>query len=347
MSEQDVRSPGNPMVARQRQRALYRLGCTAAAARNQQRASKHFEEALQLALELDELDATAESAFALAGAHRALHRFGAAVSALEIALMALTAAGGTEPDPPPALLGRMADAKLALATCEYVRGHFDAAQHWLEQADALIPRLAKRHAAGGSVAATRALLARARGEPEVALRQALVALDLAEVGHDATLRWARALVVECTLDLAELLPAGPAGATGGTLLALARGYVDDPPRLPTPGRQRSDAPPLSLADGVAYLASIRYLRLAGAAGTADRLAAYERLIAAAEQPGNEALRGLAFSALGDDLAARGAHTPALRAYEVALQEIDGGDMAAIGLRARRALLRYREDHLDE
>lgn len=341
-----TRSVHRPMAAHQRQRVCYLLGRAAAAGLDHQRAVIHFEKALQLALGLDDVNAVAASAQSLAAAHWALQRFGAAVSALEVCAVMLGAVGCADSVVPPALLVRTEDTMLALATLEYVRGHFEAAERWLDQADALVPRLADKRAASSASAATHALLARARGKPEVALRHALVALDLAEVGRDATLGWVRGLIVECALDLAELLAGGPAGAAGRALLALAHGYVDDSPRLPKAGRRHGEAPPHLLADGVIYLASVRYLRLADAADTAERLTAFERLIAIAERYDNKALLGLAFTALGDDLAACGAQRPALRSYEAAHRAIDGLDMAGFGLRAQRALLRHREAHLE-
>lgn len=338
-------SLGRPMSPHQRQRVLYLLGCGAAAKHDHQRAIGYLEDAFALALDLDDTEAIAESTFALGREHSALHHFAESVNATEICVVAVTAAGGTEVGAPPPLLTRTAEAMLALATCEYVRGHFDAAENWLDQADALIPRLPNSLPAVGSSAAARALLARARGQLDVALRHALTAVDIADVCHDARLRWARGLVVATTLDLAEALPGGPLGAVGRSLLALAREYVDTPPRIPGSEGQRGEAP-MRLTDGVACLASIRYLRMTGAADVPERLAAFERVIAHAERHNNQALLGLAFSALGDDLAARGAQYPALRSYELALQAIEGHDMAAIGLRARRALLRYQEAHLE-
>lgn len=338
-------SLGRPMSARQRQRVLYLLGC-GAAKHDHQRASGYFEDALGLALDLDDTEAIAESAFALGREHSTLQHFAESVSATEICVIAVTASGGMEADARPSLLTRTTEAMLALATCEYVRGHFDAAEHWLDQADALIHRLPNnRLFAAGSSAANRALLARARGQIEIAHRHALVALDIAEMCHEGGLRWARGLVVETTLDLAESLPGGPLGAAGRSMLAMAREYVDTPPRVPRAESRRGEAP-MRLMDAVACLASIRYLRMAGAADVPDRLEAIEHVIAHAERHNGSALLGLAYTALGDDLAARNAQSPALRAYELALQAIDGHDMAAIGLRARRALLRYQEGHLE-
>lgn len=338
-----TQSLGRPMSTHQRQRVLYMLACAAAAKHNHQRAIDYSEDALGLALELDDTEAVAESSFALGREHAALQHFAESVNATEICLIAVTASGGMDVDARPSLLARAADAMLALSSCEYVRGHFDAAENWLDQADALLPRLPNGLIVAGSSAATRALLARARGLLEVAQNRALIALDIAELCHEAKLRWSRGLVVETTLDLAEALPGGPSGAVGRSLLALAREYVDNPPRVPRAEGQRGEAP-MRLTDAVACLASIRYLRMAGAAGVPDRLVAIEHVIAHAERHNSSALLGLAYTALGDDLAARQAQGPAIRSYELALQAIEGRDMAAIGLRARRALLRYQEAH---
>lgn len=344
-----TQSLGRPMSAHQRQRVLFLLGRSAAANHDHQRAVGYFEDALGLALDLDDTEAIAESAFALGREHSTLQHFAESVSATEICVIAATAGGGMDADAPPPLLARTAEAMLALATCEYVRAHFDAAQSWLDQADTLIHRLPNSLLAAGSSAANRALIARARGQLEIAQRHALVALDIADLRHEAGLRWARGLVVETTLDLAESLPGGPSRAAGHSLLAMAREYVDIPPRVPRTEGRRGE-PPMRLTDAVACLASIRYLRVAGAADVPARLEAIEHVLAHAERHNSSALLGLAYTALGDDLAARHAQSPALRAYELALQAIEGHDMAAIGLRARRALLRYQEggpDGLDE
>lgn len=340
-----IRSLDQPMSAHQRQRMLSLLGDAFAGAREHDRAAGCFEDALGLALDRDDREATAEIAFALGREHAARQHFGEAVSALEVCIVTLTADDGAEADAPPALLARVVDAMLALTTCEYVRGRFEAAERWLDRADALIPRLPDRLAAAGSAAATRALLARARCKLDAALRHALVALDIAEQGHAAGLRWARALVVEAALDQAERLTGGAEGTAGRSLLALARTYVDHP-RVPRPHARRREVA-MSLTDGVAYLAGVRYMRLAGEANATERLTALEHVIAHAERVHHQALLGLALTALGDDLAARNAQTPALRSYELALNAIEGHDMAAIGLRARRALLRHQEGHLDE
>ncbi len=337
-----MQSLGAPMSEHQRQRVFYLLGRGAAAKGDHELAIGHFEDALALALELDDTEAIAQSASSLGREHSTVQRFGESVSALEICVIAATAVGCTEIGGASSLLTPTVDAILALATCEYVRGHFESAEHWLDQADVLIPRLPNRLLAAGSSAANRALLARARGQFDAALRHALVALDIADLHNEAGLRWARGLAVESSLDLADTLPGGPRGAGGNGLLALARRYVDAPPHVPGPQGRRGKAS-MRLADGVACLASIRYSRMAGTADVADRLAAIEQVIAHAEHHHNQALLGLAYSALGDDLAARGARTPALRSYALALQAIEGRDMAAIGLRARRALLRHQED----
>lgn len=339
-----VRALEQPMSAHQRQRILSLLGKTFAAARDHDRAAGCFEDALGLALGRDDREATAAIAFALGREQAARQHFGEAVSALEVCIVTLTADEGAEEDAPPALLARVVDAMLALTTCEYVRGRFDATERWLDRADALIPRLPDRLAASGCAAATRALLARARCKLDAALHHALLALDIAEQGHDAGLHWARALVVEAALDLAEGLTGGRSGTAARSLLALAHACVDHP-RVPQPHARRREVA-MSLTDGIAYLAGVRYLRLTGEASTTERLIALEHIIAHAERLHHQALLGLALTALGDDLSARDAQTPALRAYELALKAIEGQDMAAIGLRARRALLRHQEAHLE-
>ncbi|HEX6799127.1 MAG TPA: hypothetical protein VF116_15565 [Ktedonobacterales bacterium] len=340
-----IRALEQPMSAQQRQRMLSLLGNAFAAGREYDRAAGCFEDALGLALDRDDRAATPEIAFALGQEHAARQHFGEAVSALEVCIVTLTAEDGGEDDAALALNARVVDAMLALTTCEYVRGQFDSAERWLDRADALIPRLPDSLTAAGSAAATRALLTRARCKPEAALRHALVALDIAEQSHNAGLRWARALAVEAALDLVERLTGGAAGTAGRSLLALARAYVDHP-RVPRPHAHRREAA-MSLTDGVAYLAGVRYLRLAGEASASVRLTALEHLISHAERLHHQALLGLALTALGDDLAARDAQTPALRAYELALKAIEGQDMAAIGLRARRALLRHQEGNSDD
>lgn len=340
-----TRSLDQPMSAHQRQRMLSLLGQAFASAHDHDRAAGCFEDALGLAFDQDDHEASVEIAYALGREYAALQHFGEAANALEICVVALTSDDGAEGSAPPAPIARKADALLALSTCEYVRGRFDVAERWLDQVDALIPRLPNSLAAAGCAAATRSLLARARGQVEVALRQALLAVDIAEQGHDVEARWARALVVESALDLAEGLAGGPSGTAGRSLLGLARAYVDYP-RVPRSRARRLETA-MSLTDGVAYLAGLRYLRLAGEASVAARLTALERLIAHAERHHNQALLGLALSALGDDLAARRAQGPALRAYELAVEAIEGREMAAIGLRARRALLRHQEGNSDD
>lgn len=340
-----TRSLDKPMSAHQRQRMLSLLGDAFAASCDHARAAGCFEDALALALEQDDREAAAEVAFALGREHAALQHFGEAVSVLEVCIVTLTGDKGAEDGASPALTVRIVDAMLALTTCEYVRGRFDSAERWLDRADALIPRLPNGLAAAGSAAATRSLLARARGQLDAALRHALVALDIAEQGHNRALRWARALVVESSLDLAERLTGGASGTAGRSLLALARTYVDHP-RVPRPRAHRREVA-MTLTDGVAYLAGVRYLRLVREASATERLTALEHLIAHAERLHHQALLGLALTALGDDLAARGAEKPALRSYALALKAIKGRDMAAIGLRARRALLRHQESDADD
>jgi hypothetical protein len=88
------------------------------------------------------------------------------------------------------------------------------------------------------------------------------------------------------------------------------------------------------------LTRIRYGRLRQS--NENRIAMIENVIHKARKLGDPAVVAEAFTSLGDELLASGERDSAHNLYQQVLAMLDGGDFPAVGLQARRALMRGRD-----
>jgi hypothetical protein len=219
-----------------------------------------------------------------------------------------------------------------MAVLRFYLGQYDKAEHLLDEARSLLPHVAH----GGTEAATipwvEALLCRWRGEPERALRPALAAAQVyGEAGDTGSIVRIQTVTADVMLDLAAAMPTGTDHAA---MLAMAEPHLMGAVDLAARTGDEHGAV-------LARLTAVRFRRMRG--DQVDRLRALDGLANTAGHLKDDALLAQAFTALGDEWTARKERTAALSCYRQALAVLDGSDVPAMGMWARRALYQADQD----
>jgi tetratricopeptide (TPR) repeat protein len=268
---------------------------------------------------------------------RARARYETAAGDLEacLALLRDRAAGDDEAIDPPLRLELLAQ----LADYEFYLGHFAEATRLVDQAQLLALHAPHRALDVADVACVQAQLDRLRGFTWDAIGPMLRATTIykREAPPISQGRIA-AFVTELALDVVERLPDGSNGAQRMGLLTLARIHLTQAEHLT---RQAKDRP----GRGLARLAHARYSRLRGT--NSDRRRRVEEVIRLGKQLDDHALTAQAFTALGDELASQGEKEGSLDCYRQTIGLLDGSEVPALAVPARRKLLRAREMSMDE
>jgi hypothetical protein len=228
---------------------------------------------------------------------------------------------------------------LQLAGVEFFVAHYDAAERLLATAAPLLPSGSGNpmhqeiSLVTGTHAWFQALIYRWRGMPNTALTRASTAARIyTALGSPISTARSQVLVEDITLDLA------------------ARARHENERRLQATlaGPHLEAAYQLAAQAGDPYgeclcaLADTRLSRLSGL--HADRVAAIERVAQTGQRLGDEAILAQAFTALGDELMAQGQLEAAAHRYDDVRQLLDGSDVPALGVWARRAAHRLTEQH---
>jgi tetratricopeptide (TPR) repeat protein len=263
---------------------------------------------------------------------RALARYETAAGDLEacLALLRERADGDEDAIEPTLRLELLAQ----LADYRFFLGHFLEAAQLVSQAQRVAPQVPKHALDAASVAWTQAQLDRLRGLSWEALGPMLRASAVyAREAPPISQGRINVFVTELTLDVIERLPDGSTGAHRTGLLSLARTHLTQAEHLT---QQAMDRP----GRGLAQLAHARYSRLRST--HSDRRRHIEDVIRLGRQLDDHALLGQAFTALGDELANQDGQERALDCYRQALGLLDGSEVPALAVPARRKLLRARE-----
>jgi|GEM_PF-6327090 len=325
-----------PHSRHQRLQLFYALGLTFLRLGEMELAQTTVETALDLADRLPDLAATAELMY-LAGS------VAYATGAYKPGADYLTSAGalltqlGDEDDPADTAL--MIDALSTNALCLYTLQAYPAAWAAVKEARLLVARPPGDPLRAGTLALLAALLHRWTGDPARGLQEAMAGAEAyAEWGVTRIQRLYLArlqrVVAECALDLAEASAPHLTGLGHDTYLRIARPAIQ---RTLALARETDDA----ASGGMALLVQAREQRLRGK--QTNRLATIAAVIESAEELEDPALAILAYTARGEELAARNEREAALDSFQTADDVSLQYQMPVLGVIARRALGQASEE----
>lgn len=325
-----------PHSQHQRLQLFYALGLTFLRLGEAELAQTTVETALELANRLPDLAATAELMYLAGSVAYANGAYKPGADYLASAGALLTALGG-EDDPADTAL--MIDALSTNALCLYTLQAYPAAWAAVKEARLLVARPPGDPLRAGTLALLAALLHRWTGEPARGLQEAMAGAEAyAEWGVTRIQRQylARLLrvVAECALDLAEASAPHLTGLGRDTFLRVAHPAIKGALAL---ARGMDDAASL----GMALLIRTREQRLRGR--QTNRLATIAAVIESAEDLEDPALAILAYTARGEELAARGEREAALDSFQTADDLSLQYQMPVLGVTARRALGQASEE----
>jgi hypothetical protein len=319
-----------PHSRHQQLQLFYALGLTFLRLGETELAQTTVETALDLADRLPDLAATAELMY-LAGS------VAYATGAYKPGADYLTSAGalltqlGDEDDPADTAL--MIDALSTNALCLYSLQAYPAAWAAVKEARLLVARPPGDPLRAGTLALLAALLHRWTGDPARGLQEAMAGAEAyAEWGVTRIQRLYLArmqrVVAECALDLAEASAPHLTGLGRDTYLRIARPAIQ---RALALARETDDA----ASRGMALLIQAREQRLRGK--QTNRLATIAAVIKSAEELEDPALAILAYTARGEELAARNEREAALESFQTADDVSLQYQVPVLGVTARRAL----------
>lgn len=287
------------------------------------------DKALGLASRLHEIGDQAELLNLRASLHRATLEFEEAAEDLKLCLMMLD-------EQRQALGVETADAQLRiypqLATYEFYLARFQSAEALITQARGLLPSVkSPQPLSMVTLEWNQAKLYNLKGQPYRALWHILsIADDYARVAPAISRERFEIDVVDFALNWAESIPKGDDRAD---FIHIAARHLVIAENLATELR---DAP----GSGLIQLKQVHLSRLTN--GLMDRVGALEAVIRQGRTLGDEALIAQGLTALGDELIYRGERESALNCYRQTLGALDGSQVPALAVQARRALHLERE-----
>lgn len=328
-----------PLIKPQRLLMCYVLAMASAAERDYLLTLRWLDEALDLAQDLGELDASVELAFFHGSINRALCQFALAAQYHTLCLETLWAHADLDPE-------GFAEPDLELSTfVELAMSHtlladFESADWCLQEAVRLTPLAPGSRLEAAMIPWIKAVLAQYRGQLATALGDAMQACDAITVvaaGSPISQSLINTVVADIALEMAEQYPDGPSHRARSSLVQLAQPYVNSAVRLASEGDDLS-------SEGLALLAHARYDRLnAKSAPETHRVRTIEAVLHSADLSNDAPLHAQAHVALGKELAACGGGVDAqINCYDRAVETLAASDAHAIELLAAREAWRARE-----
>lgn len=326
-----------PMSVRQRVRMYYVIGMAFSGVRDYESALVWLDKAVDLAYEQADPGDLLDLLYLRGAVNRgALHYGEAALDYREY----LAIAEGQGPFRPDALDTPITlDAILQLAGAEFFRANYTTAQRLLERAAPLLPYPpdsavdSDRMLLTGTYAWFQSQLYRWRGMPEGALLHAAAAARIyTEHGSPASAARSQLVWAHIALDIAARAPHEGERRFLATValphIELAQGLV----------REAGDP----IGECLCTLIRTRMSRLAGQ--HEDRISAVEQVVRRGRLLDDEAVLAQAFTALGDELAAQGDLEAAVHRYRDVRMLLDGSEVPALEVWARRAIHHLEEQH---
>lgn len=321
------------MSKRQRLSAYYLLARGAMAREDYSSAITWIDDAYSLATELIEVGALAELAHLRGDICHVLRQYAAAADASwDYLILMRDPRAGVGPDD----LADEVETRVTLAQWEFLQEDYALASDVLTDAETLISGRAEFDAVRLRIAWIRVMLHRWRGEYSIALPLAISVAEAPSIRTSPQLRGRiETIVADLSMDRAETFGPDATSAVPRTFLTTAGTYLE-----------RSEA---SLRDShdtggaaMARLAQLRLSRLTGA--NEQRLTAIEELERLGCSISDDSLVIQALTARGEELLAQGERESGLVAFRQAVALAKQSQVAAMGMRARRALLYDQELH---
>jgi tetratricopeptide (TPR) repeat protein len=320
------------MSLRQRLRVEYLMAMCFAALDEHAAALDHQGNVRELALRLGEVNVLADGEYLAGAIYQRQGRFAAAAEAYERALSALR-----QLEPTSALPADIPFELSVLNACainRFLTGHYDIAASYVRAAERRLRAAPECTREAALVAWVTAQLQRLRGMPEAAYmqaRRAQVLLDsLDDTGAQGRIR---TVLADTCLDVVDRARDHRDTDRPGELFTQARPQAQQALTFANQIGDQGGA-------GLARLVLVRWSRLA--ALNEDRVAQIEVVLRQARVLADSALATQAFTALGDEFATQGETESAHDCYRRALRALGKGDAIAVGLRAKRALLKEQE-----
>ena len=316
------------MSPRQHLRILFVLAWAAKSLGDYPAARGWLESGLEQARDLGDSSAMIELLFMRGAIYRATSHLAAAADDYRECLRFLDA---FSEDDGSRTRGLTLDLRARIVGFEFFLARYDTLDQHLAEARRLVSLSPDAELPAATIEWVQALLFRWQGQSERALRHALAAVDVyTRWGQPLSRVRIEACAAEIGLDLAFALPPG----TDRVALAeLALAHVRAATTLAS--EVGDDA-----GEGLALLTYVRYSRVRGL--EEDRIAAVERVMRTARRFDDLALLAQAFNTLADEQASRGEVEIAANCYREVLDLLDGSDLPALAIPARRALLRAEE-----
>ncbi|HEY7834400.1 MAG TPA: hypothetical protein VIG30_12565 [Ktedonobacterales bacterium] len=325
-------------------RALYICATLAKEAQQNQRALEYVDEAIELAVRPDPSEILVGLLYLRAQIHRMLSAIRPAIEDYRTCLALYRDRPEYDQNQPTRVEVQIL---VELAGMEFFLALYPAAEQHAQEASARLGTVADAAHFAARLEWLRALLFRWRGQPEMAMRPAAQAINLLEPGHNASdLARLHVVAAGITLDLAERLPEGTDRLSftrlGERHTKIAVELAYGPEVAPQQSAQDLvDREALAMAQ----IESLRCSRLSGSAD--DHSGPLRNILERTQSWHDSALEAQARTALGQEWGARGETERALNQYRVVLSITDRQDMPALGVWARRALLRLSENSESE
>ncbi|GAC1448448.1 MAG: hypothetical protein PVSMB4_05600 [Ktedonobacterales bacterium] len=316
------------MAVHQRLSMFYVFSITYAATGDYAQALHWLDEALNAAVQLATPGNLALLLFLRGGINRSISQLGAGAADYRDCLALIHEQEDQKDAVDPAF---EVEVLSQLAGFEFYLAQFETAEQRLQQARTLASLVPKHGIEAATIEWIQSLLFRLRGQPELALRPAVAAAEVyLDRGSPISAARIQTVLAHIGLDLAERLPDG---TDRGAFITLAQPHVQQAIELAYGVKDETGT-------ALACLAHARYSRLS--AHNEHRIATIEQIIQIGVRLRDEALLAQGWTALGDELNAQGETEQALYSYRTALSELEGSDIPAAGVEARRALLRAGE-----
>ncbi len=317
--------------SRQRMRAFYVTSLAAVGLLLPRDALHDLDEAMDLAVLLEDLGSCALLASLSASVSGGLQRFRVGADFYSIALEALRILGADGGNSDSAF---ELEILVGLSGFEFLLGMYDAASEHLDEARRLATAAPESRLLSAAIEWTTALILRWRGESDKALRLAMAASD-AYAALDVSGAHARvqSVVADIALDLADAMALKHLPDASGAFIQMAGPYAA---RAVTSARKERDV----TDEAMALLTQVRYFRMSRY--RAPRVPVIKRVTDTARQLGDIPLLGQAYTAMGYELEARGEIDAAIEMYQRALDVLKASDAVAMSVWPQRAKLLAQE-----